>query len=84
MTKEEEQLCDDMLLNSRKFFTCPVLHIRMKKAECVDRQHRQPTLSMGTRVRFLLYNEPADHFCRSGTCEKGKTIQAQLKGKKKP
>lgn len=81
MTREEEEICEHMLANSRKRFTCPVLHVRMLKAECKARQLRQPTLSMGTRVRVLLYNEPADHFCRSGTCEKGKTIKKQLKGK---
>lgn len=81
MTTEEERICEKLLANSRKRFTCPVLHVRMLKAECVLRQNRQPVLSMGSRVRVLLYNEPADHFCRSGTCEKGKTIKKQLKGK---
>jgi hypothetical protein len=79
VTVEEEQEAERLLHNSRRYFTCPVLHVRMLKTECVLRQHREPQLSQGTRVRILLYNGPADHYCRSGECETGNKIAKQLK-----
>jgi hypothetical protein len=82
MNDIDEHQCCKLLGDSRKFFTCPILHIRMRKTECVARQLRQPMLSQGTRVRFLLYNEPSDHFCRSKKCEKGKYIKIQLRKRK--
>ena len=36
MTDQDEQECQRLLTNSRKFFTCPVLRIRMRKTACTD------------------------------------------------
>lgn len=59
-------------LRSRKFFTCPVLHARIRKMECLVRQVRPPTFSKATRKGVvLLYNNPEDHFCRSDLCKVG-------------
>lgn len=77
MTQEDEADAAHLLTNSRKCFTCPVLHARMRKIHCVERQNRQPTLSNGGRIRIMLYNEPADHYCRSGECETGNKISKQ-------
>lgn len=69
MISIEEQI--QKFLRSRMFFTCPVLHARMRKMECLKRQIRPPTNVTTRKGVVLLYNNPEDHFCRSDACQVG-------------
>lgn len=51
-------------LRSKRCFTCPILHVTMRKDECLARQKRKPEKRATRRGTILLYNNPEDHFCR--------------------
>lgn len=87
MTEEQEGACQKFL-RSRKCFTCPVLHIRMLKTECLTRQERQPKLVTTGRGSILRFNNPEDHYCRAKDgrgatlCPTGAQLKRESKGKK--
>jgi hypothetical protein len=85
---DDHEAAVQKLLRSKKFFTCPILHIRMRKDECLMRQKRHPKLVATRRGSILLYNNPEDHYCRIPErrrfprCAAGAQLRRESQGKR--